>query len=189
MLDCSVMKTLSLRVLLRRVSILTFAFISCSCVFVHGQDLDKVYKDESHGLTQPDMRGDLDAPISCYCRDAIVEARYIYFTYLITFKDRNLNGPFLALATKIDETCGANTNGIDLGMQQDWAWEGPEVVRTYPSDEVIKRIKLEPMRKGAKTLGRWVPYTIQLVYRDRAGRVTKTETYSSREFIPDFDAK
>ena len=74
-------------------------------------------------------------------------------------------------------------------MQQDWKWNGPEVVRTYPSDEVIKRIKLEPMSKGAKTFGRWVPYTIQLVYRDNKEHIIKTETYSSREFFPDFDAK
>ena len=168
---------------------MAFAFLSCSSLFVHGQDFDKIYKEESHCLTQPDMRGDRDAPISCYCRDAIVEARYIYFTYLLTFKDRNLNGPFLQLASHVDEVCGDAANGIELGMQRDWNWNGPEVVRTYPSDDVIKRIQLEPMRKSAKTMGRWVPYTIQLVYRNKQGMVTKTETYSSREFIPDFDSK
>jgi hypothetical protein len=37
-----------------------------------------------------------------------------------------------------------------------------------------------------KSVPRWVPFTVQLVYRDAKGRVTKTENYSSREYIPDF---
>jgi len=45
-------------------------------------DLDKVYADESHCLTSPEIRSDEDNPISCFCRDAIVEARYLYFTYV-----------------------------------------------------------------------------------------------------------
>lgn len=154
-----------------------------------GQELDKVYRDESHCLTEPDMRGDQDALISCYCRDAIVEARYVYSSYLITFKDRNLNGPFLHLAARISQECGDDKDGMELGMQKNWQWNGPEVVRTYPSNDVIKRIKKEPMRKGATTLGRWVPYTIVLICRDKDARETKTETYSSREFIPDFEVK
>jgi hypothetical protein len=39
--------------------------------------MDEIYRDESHCLTSPEIRGDKDAPISCYCRDAIAQARYL----------------------------------------------------------------------------------------------------------------
>jgi len=148
-------------------------------------DLDKVYRDESHCLTEADMRGDKDLPISCWCRDAIVDARYIYFTYVLSGKDRNLNGPFLHLVSSAEKTCGQSI--LDAAQDGDWKWGGPEVVRTYPPDEAIKRIAPEPFTKGGTTLGRWVPFTVQVVYRDKQGHVTRTENYSSREFVPDFD--
>ena len=43
-------------------------------------DLDKLYADESHCLVSPEIRSDKDNPISCFCRDAIADARYLYFT-------------------------------------------------------------------------------------------------------------
>lgn len=135
------------------------------------------------------MRGEQDDRISCFCRDAIAQAQYIYVTYLISSKDQNLNGPFLSLVLRIHDSCGSDFDAMEVAMDNYWKWDGPEVVRTYPTDEVIKRVKVEPMQKGARTLGRWVPYTVQLVYRDKKGQVMKTENYSSREFIPDFDAK
>jgi hypothetical protein len=169
--------------------LLSFALIAtffCAVPeFASAQGLMKVYQDESHCLTEPDMRGDKDAPISCYCRDAIVDARYVHLTYLATLKDSNLNGAFLHLVDYVRETCGEGEEWLDICMQKSWTWNGPEVVRTYPPDDVIKRIKVEPMRKGAKTVGRWVPYSIQLVYRNKDGKVTQTETYSSREFFPE----
>src|ERR1700746_1421360 len=60
-------------------------------------ELNRVYQDESHCLTAPESRGDKDSPASCYCRDAIVDARYVWHTYLITGKDHNLNGAELRL--------------------------------------------------------------------------------------------
>jgi hypothetical protein len=70
---------------------------------------------------------------------------------------------------------GSGRNGrSDAGG---WKWSGPEVVRTYPSDDVVKRIPLEKGRSG-----RWVPFTVQLVYRNAQGKVTRTENYSSREY-------
>lgn len=146
-------------------------------------DMDKVYKDESHCLTSADMRGERDNPISCFCRDAIVDARYVYVTYILPAKDRNLKGVFLRLATHIDVTCGPDYEGLEVAMQKDWKWNGPEVVRTYPPDDVIKRIKPE---SNTKLVERWVPFTVQLVYRNVQGQMTRTETYSSRELIPDF---
>ena len=48
-----------------------------------------VYSDESHCLVEPEIRGESDKPNSCYCRDAIVDARYVYQNYVIMGKDRN----------------------------------------------------------------------------------------------------
>jgi len=151
-------------------------------------ELDKVYADESHCLTSPDMRNDQDAPISCYCRDSIVIARYVHQTYTATFKDPNLNGALLTLITDITRTCGVDNRAAnDIVFDQEWKWRGPEVVRTYPPDDAIKRIKLEPYVRGGRSLGRWVPYTIQLVYRDAKGQILKTENFASREYFPDFE--
>lgn len=136
-------------------------------------DLDKVYRDESHCLTQADMRGDKDMAISCWCRDAIVDARYVYFTYVLSGNDQNLNGPFLHLQRYAAQECGeaslATYNTFNAINDRDWKWNGPEVVRTYPPDEAIKRIAPEHFSKGGTTLGRWVPFTVRLVYLPRQG--------------------
>lgn len=153
--------------------------------------MDEIYRDESHCLTSPEIRSDKDAPISCYCRDAISEARYVYLTYLLSGKDRNLNGIFLTLQERATERCGSpdyadpNYDVIHrASTTKEWKWNGPEVVRTYPPQGVIERIS--PETKDGKAVGRWVPFTVQLVYRDAQGRVTRTENYSSREFEPVF---
>lgn len=154
--------------------------------------MNEIYQDESHCLTEPEIRGDKDAPISCYCRDAISEARYVYFTYVLSGKDRNLNGVFLHLQQRAIETCGSPNFGdpnydviYDATETKDWKWNGPEVVRTYPPQEVIDRISPEKNKDG-KPVSRWVPFTVQLVYRDAQKRVTRTENYSSRELEPIF---
>lgn len=145
-------------------------------------DMDKLTSDESHCLTLADMRGDKDMPISCFCRDAIADARYVYFTYILGGKDRNLNGVFLRLEQGIGETCGPGYDSFGAATQEEWKWNGPEVVRTYPSEAVIERIK--PETRDGHVVGYWVPFTMQLVYRDAQGRVTRTENYSSRELVP-----
>jgi len=157
--------------------------------------MQKVYVHESHCLTDPEIRSDKDNPISCFCRDAIADARYVYFTYVLTGKDANLNGAFLALQRRAEQQCTRDmAEAIDASFigniytaitTKDWKWSGPEVVRTYPPDDVIKRIK----PGGEHGSGRWVPFTVQLVYRDAMGRVTRTEEYSSREFEPVFPEK
>jgi hypothetical protein len=154
--------------------------------------MQKVYRDESHCLTRADMRSDKDNPISCHCRDAIEDARYVYFAYFLPHKDDNLTGVFLHLQDYAGETCSRDTaERLDMAFiskiedattLKDWKWSGPEVVRTYPPDDVIKRIK----PSGAT---RWIPFTVQLVYRDAQGRVTRTEEYSSREPVPVFPEK
>lgn len=166
--------------------------------------MNKIYQDETHCLTSPEIRADRDLPISCFCRDAIEDARYVRFTYLLSGRDNNFSGIFLALQAYATEACNGSREAqpkssvgeiINLiqgssdpiyvaTMEKNWSWNGPEVVRTYPADEVIARISPE-MRDG-KPVGRWVPFTVQLVYRDAQGHVTRTENYASREYEPVF---
>jgi hypothetical protein len=147
--------------------------------------LEAVYRDESRCLTSADMRGDQDMHMSCWCRDAIVDARYVYFTYVLGRKDPNLNGVFLSLEARINRQCGKGyQNAHKVATRDGWKWDGPEVVRTYPTDDVISRIAPE-MRDG-KPIGRWVPFTVQLIFRDAQGHVKRTENYSSRELVPLF---
>jgi len=143
--------------------------------------LDDIYIDESRCLTMADMRGERDRHISCFCRDAIVDARYVYSTYITTGKDHNLNGVFLTLENNITQTCGDSFDTSGMARSKEWKWYGPEVSRTYPSDEVIERIK--PETRNGRAVGRWVPFTIQLIYRDEQGQVTRTENYSRSEFF------
>jgi hypothetical protein len=152
----------------------------------HKPDLQKVYADESHCLTSPEIRSDKDSSISCFCRDAIADARYIYFNYFSAstpHPDPNMSGIFLALQSHAVEMCSRVTAGpldmkfidkIDAAtMQEGWKWDGPEVVRTYPPDDVIRQIK--PDSRG------WisVQYTVVLLQRDSQGRVTATESFSA----------
>lgn len=120
--------------------------------------------------------------ISCWCRDAIVGWRYVYFTYVLPGKDQNLNGTLLALELLVREQCGQSYDVLEAAGREDWHWNGPEAVRTCPGDDVISRIR--PETRNGKAVGRWVPFTVQLVYRDDQGRITRTENYSSREFAP-----
>jgi hypothetical protein len=82
--------------------------------------LDNNYRDESHCLTIADMRGEKDNAISCFCRDAIVDSRYVYFTYVKLQKDPNLNGVFLALVDRIAEKCGENYDALDAATHENW---------------------------------------------------------------------
>ena len=76
--------------------LLVLAIASPHAAGAQGQTncLDKVYADESHCLVGPEIRSDRDNPISCYCRDAIVDARYVYFTYLLQGKTETLTEHF-----------------------------------------------------------------------------------------------
>jgi len=104
-------------------------------------EMDKIYADQGHCLALPEIRSDKDNPISCYCRDAIVDARYVYFTYLLPGKDRNLNGIFLALQMHAQGICGKNMDDVMKATEtENWKWGGPEVVRNYPPDSEIKRM-------------------------------------------------
>ncbi|HEV2195988.1 MAG TPA: hypothetical protein VGR55_10430 [Candidatus Acidoferrum sp.] len=140
--------------------------------------LQKVYSDESHCLTGPEIRSDKDSPISCYCRDAIVDARYIWHTYLMTGKDPNLNGAELTLQTNATQMCGEDYDVHQAVNAEDWKWEGPEVSRTYPPDNVLRQIK--PDSHGMIHY----EYTVVLLQRDSIGHVSKTESFTARETEP-----
>lgn len=151
-------------------------------------DLDKIYSDQSHCLTGTEIRSEKDNAISCYCRDAIVDAHYVYHTYgfsieKMDFKDPNLKGTILTLESNAREMCKdkknaleANTNWVHKAMEdENWKWSGPEVTRTYPSASEIDRIKPD-----SRNL-RKVPVTVSVIYRDSNGRIVRTETFSAHE--------
>src|SRR5262249_54863724 len=129
-----------------------------------------------------------DNPISCYCRDALVDARYVYHTYgfsmdTMDFKDRNLVGTMLTLETHANEMCKeienvleANTDWIHKAIKaENWKWNGPEITRKYPSDAEIERIK--PDAHNMRT----VPFTVTVTYRDDDGQFVKTESFGAHE--------
>lgn len=140
-------------------------------------ELIKIYRDESHCLTAPEIRSDNDKPSSCYCRDTLADMRYMWNTYLLTEKDSNLNGAFLSLVTYATLQCGPTYPPYAV-TEQDWQWDGPKVLRNYLADEVIQQLK--PDEKGFRT----VPYQVQLIYRDAKRKVVKVESFTAYEKLP-----
>jgi hypothetical protein len=69
-------------------------------------DMNTIYKDQSHCIVAPELRGEEENRISCYCRDSIVDARYVYGTYVLEGKDRNLNGAYLTFEDHARQMCG-----------------------------------------------------------------------------------
>jgi hypothetical protein len=166
-----------------RLSLLVLLALSSSALVpllpTHAQDkaidLDNVYRDETHCLVAPESRGVADKPISCYCRDAIAEARYVWQTYLATGKDRNLNGIYLTLELNAGQKCGEGFNVLDAIQSQ---WNGPEVTRTYPPDRTIEQLK--PNQDGFRD----VEYAVLLTFRDSRGRVTRVVNFIARDLLP-----
>jgi hypothetical protein len=140
--------------------------------------LDKICADETHCLTGPEIRREKDNPISCYCRDAIVDARYIWHTYLLTGKDTNLNGAELALQRNVTQMCGEGYDVHKAVGAEDWKWNGAEVVRTSPPDDVLRQIK--PDSHGMIQY----EYTVVIPQRDSSGRVTKTDSFTAHDMVP-----
>jgi len=153
-------------------------------------DLDKVYADKSHCLISPEIRSEKDNSISCFCRDAIVDARYLYFTYVLVdppHYDRNVTGPFLALQAHAEEKCSHDEaerlssdfigRMMDATTEKDWKWNGPEVVRRYPPDDVLRQIK--PDRQGMIRY----EYTVVILQRDSSGRVVKTDSFTAKDEV------
>jgi hypothetical protein len=139
-------------------------------------DLNRVHSDHSHCLVSyylPDsdseIRNERDIPISCRCRDAIVDLRYVYQTYS---KDPNMDMPVLELESNTYNWCGQDQRISHVKDDPGWKWNGPEVARVYPPDEVIDQIPLD--EKGRRT----VQYQVVLTFRDTKGQVTRTEQFA-----------
>ncbi|MGA2958311.1 MAG: hypothetical protein ABSF48_21610 [Thermodesulfobacteriota bacterium] len=154
-----------------------FAWNSPSYAEILG-NIDKVYSDTSRCLVAPEIRGKKDNPISCYCRDAIMDARYMYENYLLTGKDRNLNGAYLTLEDHAQQMCGEQYDVVKAIKTKDWQWNGPQVTREYPPEGEINQI--QPDSKGFRT----VEYRVHLTYRDSVGQVIKVEDYTALDRLP-----
>ena len=141
--------------------------------------IEKVYLDESHCLVAPEVRGERDRSISCFCRDAIADARYLYKNYFLTGKDRNLNGAYLGLVDHATRVCGEKFDVYNATQKEGWQWEGPRVKREYPPDTEI--LKIKPDSKGFRT----VTYKVHLTYLDKDGRKIKVEDFAAEEKLPE----
>jgi hypothetical protein len=154
--------------------ILAWHTFSCAGILENRNSMDMVYKDESHCLAVSELRGGKYNPISCYCRDAIMDARYVYENYLLTGKDRNLNGTYLTLEQYAQQMCGEQYDVVVKAIQtKDWQWNGPQVTREYPPENKINQI--QPDSEGFRT----VEYKVYLTYRDLGGIVTKVENFTA----------
>jgi hypothetical protein len=140
--------------------------------------MDKVYLDESHCLVAPEIRGERDSSISCFCRDATMDARYLYQTYLLSGKDRNLNGAYLGLVDHAQRICGEKYDIYQATQAKWWQWEGPQVKREYPPDAEI--VKIKPDSKGFRT----VEYKVHLTSFDKEGHVIRVEDFVAAEKLP-----
>lgn len=169
------------------VGLVAFVLPVTPRINVRGQtnSLNDIYRDESHCLIGPEIRSDNDGPISCYCRDDLVNARYVWQTYLappkrdsLRGKDENLHGVEVTLQRDAYESCGKEYDIHSAVEAEDWKWKGPEVVRTYPPDDVLRQIK--PDSHGMIHY----EYTVVLLHRDSSGKVVKTESFAAQDMVP-----
>ena len=158
--------------------ILAWHTFSCAQILGNSDSMDMVYRDESHCLVAPEIRGEKDKPISCFCRDAIMDARYVYQNYLLTGKDRKLNGTYLTLWDHAQQMCGKQYDVLKATQTKDWQWNGPQVTREYPPESEINQI--QPDSKGFRT----VEYKVRLTYRDSVGQVIKVENLTAVDKLP-----
>jgi len=107
-----------------------------------------------------------------------VDARYVYQNYLVTEKDRNLNGAFIRLWDFATQMCGENYDALKASQAEGWQWNGPQVTREYPPD--IEIDKLQPDSNGFRA----VPYKVRLTFHDQQRRVTKVESFTAVEKLP-----
>jgi len=121
--------------------------------------------DVRHCLRVAETRDENDKPITCECRDAIVDARYMYFVAVP--KEGNLRGVFADLQAWVKEACGRGFADYEVVPWEKWKWEGPEVVRKYPRGGGNIR------RPGHHEEA--FEYTLQLVWN---GGAKKSETWT-----------
>lgn len=141
-------------------------------------NMNTIYSDESHCLVAPEIQGTEDNSITCYCRDSIMDARYVYRNYVLSGKDRNLNGTYLTLEDHARQMCGEQYDVVKAIEIDGWQWDGPQVSREYPPERELA--KIQPDSKGFRT----VKYKTRLIYRDRGGRVVKVENRIATDKLP-----
>jgi hypothetical protein len=164
----------------RLLALVILAWRACSYAgpLGDGNSLEKIYSDESHCLVAPEIRGETDDSISCFCRDAITDARYVVQNYFTNGKDRKLVGVVLTLWDHARRMCGAHFDALEATEAKDWRWSGPEVTRDYPPDSEIDQIP--PDSHGFRS----VRYSVRLTYRDPGGRVTRVENFTALDLFP-----
>ena len=158
--------------------ILVWHALSYAGILGNIDNMDSIYSDESHCLVAPEIRGKKDNPISCYCRDAIMDARYVYRNYVGPGKDRNLNGAYLTLEDHAKRMCGEQYDVLKAIQTEGWQWDGPQVTREYPPEREL--LIIQPDNKGSRT----IEYKVHLVYFDKGGRVIKVENLTVVDKLP-----
>jgi len=158
--------------------ILEWPISSYAWEFVNMNKMDTVYADESHCLVAREIRGQNDKSISCYCRNDIMEARYVYENYLLTQRDANLNLAYLTLVEHAQQTCGEKLDVYIATQNTEWQWNGPQVMREYPPEREINKIQLDS--KGFRT----VEYKVRLIYRDSKGIETNVDNFTTLDRLP-----
>ena len=63
-------------------------------------------------------------------------------------------------------------------MVKDWKWNGPEVVRNSPPDDVLRQIK--PDSNGIIHS----EYTVVVLHRDSKGSILKSESFTAKDVVP-----
>jgi len=127
-----------------------------------------VYGDDSHCLVANELRGMKDKPISCFCRDAIMDARYLYQTYLITRKDQKLYGAYLTLENHAQQMCGEKYDVCKAIQTKEWQWDGPQVTRGH-------EVKILSNNDGSRSL----EYKVYLTYFGTRGDVIKADSFTT----------
>ena len=104
-----------------------------------------------------------------------MDARYLYEIYLLTGKDRNLNGAYLTLADHAAQFCGEKFDVCNATQKEGWQWEGPQVTREYPPEKEL--LAITPDAKGFRN----VEYKVHLSYLDKGGHIIKVEDFTAAD--------
>jgi hypothetical protein len=98
--------------------------------------------------------------------------------YLLTGKDKNLNGVYLTVVDHAQQMCGEKYDVYKATQTTEWRWDGPQITREYPTESEIHKIK--PDSNGFRT----VEYKVHLTYLDAEGRIIKVENFTAIDKLP-----
>lgn len=88
-------------------------------------DLNAIYQDESNCLVAPEIRTQADRPRSCFCRDALLDVWYVHSRYIAQGRDPNMNGPYMSLQLRAQDTCGKSVDVNAVSRMAMWTWPPP----------------------------------------------------------------